>query len=505
MAQEKLYFLFIQSLTLLNKYLDENNYNMLSNYVKNLHNLIISPNDEREKVFATAKFLKNLHILYLYFSNYPYLYGVLTDEEIDNILSVFKPDINQIVLGEFYILQFNSLIHDVDKFASKINKGIYILHEKENLKLLQKLLIIINLLKDQMGGKYNISELSQYYQPKFYLKDIDFCLNQLIFSIFKELSNEFPFKKEIINTFLNKDKRFMLYLEYGVQIFRLKENKNEDEQTKVYNNAIKYNNTIVLGDQKFHDLIKKIKLPCENIYYLNKNEFSQFFFVPKKINNKYKISKYFVIMNEKDGKKYLETIRYISSVFGIKLAVIIYIQNKYIKINKKILENPSIHIVLTYSEEDILNYYYDSYIRLKDITLVCKGELELLKELFQINYDFPKLSETKIIKEHDNGWDMVKDLNTNIFNLVEVIQTMGIIDSTSFNIDMYRIYKENNCLDLFLNYYGNYFSGEYLPEQITPTLCLVKMFLYAYTLEEDNGKSFYSIMNNDFCSGNFKK
>ena len=33
MAQEKLYFLFIQSLTLLNKYLDENNYNILSNYV----------------------------------------------------------------------------------------------------------------------------------------------------------------------------------------------------------------------------------------------------------------------------------------------------------------------------------------------------------------------------------------------------------------------------------------------------------------------------------------
>ena len=152
MAQEKLYFLFIQSLTLLNKYLDENNYNMLSNYVKNLHNLIISPNDEREKVFANVKFLKNLHILYLYFSNYPYLYGVLTDEEIDNILSVFKPDINQIVLGEFYILQFNSLIHDVDKFASKINKGISILHEKENLKLFQKLLIIINLSKDQMDG-----------------------------------------------------------------------------------------------------------------------------------------------------------------------------------------------------------------------------------------------------------------------------------------------------------------------------------------------------------------
>ena len=31
------------------------------------------------------------------------------------------------------------------------------------------------------------------------------------------------------------------------------------------------------------------------------------------------------------------------------------------------------------------------------------------------------------------------------------------------------------------------------------------MFLYAYTLEEDNGKSLYSIMNNDLRSGNAEK
>ena len=31
------------------------------------------------------------------------------------------------------------------------------------------------------------------------------------------------------------------------------------------------------------------------------------------------------------------------------------------------------------------------------------------------------------------------------------------------------------------------------------------MFLYAYTLEEQNGKSFYSIMNNDLSSGNTEK
>ena len=72
-------------------------------------------------------------------------------------------------------------------------------------------------------------------------------------------------------------------------------------------------------------------------------------------------------MNEKDGKKYIETIRYISNVFGIKFATIIYIQDKIIKINKKILLNPFIHIILTYSEKDILNYITDNFVRLKEL------------------------------------------------------------------------------------------------------------------------------------------
>ena len=31
------------------------------------------------------------------------------------------------------------------------------------------------------------------------------------------------------------------------------------------------------------------------------------------------------------------------------------------------------------------------------------------------------------------------------------------------------------------------------------------MFLYAYTLEENDGKSFYSIINNTLCSGDSEK
>ena len=506
MAQEKLYFLFIQSLTLLNKYIEKGRFDIVLNYIKNLLGFIFSFNGV-EKTHKASNFIKNLHILYLYFSNYPYIYGVLTVEEIDEALSAYKTDEKQMTSPLAYLVFFGDLSEVVDELASKVDEGKSILHEKKQLKILHNFLIFAILTKDQMEGKYKVSDIGQYYQIKFYLRDIDFCLGKFIIHIFQLLSNIYPFKSQIMTTYFNKDKRFLLYLEYQVQTTRQRQNKIEDEQAKAYNKAIKYNDTIVLGDKQFHDLIKKMRLPCNNIYYKNENQFANFFEVPKTINDKYKICKYFVVMNEKNGKKYLETIRYISNVFGVKLAVIIYIQNKDIKINKKILENPLIHIVLTYSEKDILNYYYDSNVRLKDISVNYSDEIvPILKNLYRINYKFPKLSEIKIIKEKDNGWDMVKDIDTNFFNLMKVIQTNGFVDATSFTIDMFKVYKENNCLDLFINYYANYFCGEYLVEQIATSLCMSKLFLYAYTLEEDNDeKSFYSIMNNDFRSGNFEK
>ena len=85
---------------------------------------------------------------------------------------------------------------------------------------------------------------------------------------------------------------------------------------------------------------------------------------------------------------------------------------------------------------------------------------------------------------------MIKNLNKNIFYLSKVEQIGGYIDVAKFNKDMYEVYKENNCLDKFLKYYGNYFSGGYLLEQVTTLLAEVKLFLYAYTLEEKDEKVF---------------
>ena len=194
-----------------------------------------------------------------------------------------------------------------------------------------------------------------------------------------------------------------------------------------------------------------------------------------------------------------------TNIFGIKIVLIILVQHNNIKIDKKFLQVPIMPTILTYNEKDILNYYHDNYDRLKEINIKGGDEDEDLFKNTKFDFQFPKISETKIIKEQDNGWDMKRNIDINIFKMVNYQRILGYINQDKFIREMYKVYEENNCLDLYLNYYANYLAVDYIVEQQCSLVALVKMFLYAYTLEEKDGKSFYSFMNNDFRSENGNK
>ena len=494
------YFEFIKVLTLINKCLEDNNYNYLFEIIGAMPEFIIITEMEFEKKICSVELFKDLIVLYLYFSNYPYAFGLLTDEEIKEVLSEFKPDMSSNDLKLLHISSYNILIGPALTLASKVEKGMSILNEKEELKTLQRLLIKINCSVDQLLCKFKISELYKFYQVKDYLRDIDYSLgNAILYTIDVACRNEnFPFRADIRFKYIAREERKTSYIVFTNNYKR--QNDIESEQNKTFRKAITYKDTIVLGDKTFHDLIYKMNLPSTNIYYLNKNELSYFFQTPKTIiNTKYKICKYIIIMDEKNANEYFETTRYICNVFGLKLISIIYIQNKNnIQINKNILQHPFIQIVFTYSKEDILNFYEDNLFRLKEFIINYMNENELFeKSKPSYNYIYPKLNEIKVFKEEDNGWDMVRDLKVNIFNLVTINRVLGSNEVGAFIKDMFKVYQENNCVDLFINYYGNYFGADYLVESNASSIALAKMFLYAYTLEEKNGKSFYSLMNND--------
>ena len=504
---EESYFAFINLFTLLDRSIEEKDTKLLLYIVGNLGNNIHISDNTIENSLCSSFILKDYVLLYLYFSNYPYLFGVLTDEEIDEIISSFKPGITPMELAQKVIRGFYTLIKIVDSLCEKINKGLSILNEKEQLKTLQRILIEIPCSSEQISQGVDFYEFSKYYQIKHYIRDIDFCLGRFIMYVLNTFCN-YPFKYELTHPYINKEMRFMYYGLYTQHFKKDNDEKNETEEIKNFNKAIKYKDTIVIGDKDFHNLIMKMNLPCENINYLNYNEIESFFQKPSNQNikkTKYRKSKYFVIMNEKKGIEYIETIKFICNIFFLKIIVIIYVQNKNIKIDKKILQTPIMPIVLTYSEKDILNYYNDNYDRLKELKIKNIDEFKIMEKLIINNFKFPKINETKIIREEDNGWELINNIDDILFNIVKITNILGFMSNDGFIVDMYKVYKENNCLNLFINYYGNYFGADYVVEQQSSGVALAKMFLYAYTLEESNGKSYYSLMNNDLRSGNSDK
>ena len=81
---------------------------------------------------------------------------------------------------------------------------------------------------------------------------------------------------------MSRDNQFRDFINYCLHL--QKDNITpETEDEKIFNKSIKYNDTIVIGDKYFIDIIKKIKLPCKNVYYINEKEILNFFKNQKKL------------------------------------------------------------------------------------------------------------------------------------------------------------------------------------------------------------------------------
>ena len=95
MTNDECYFTFIKSYNFLTKCLKEKNHNLLYSIIGNLKNYIFLNDFFFDKRLSCSLVLQELHVLYLYFSNYPFLYGILTDEEINEIFTKFKPNMEK--------------------------------------------------------------------------------------------------------------------------------------------------------------------------------------------------------------------------------------------------------------------------------------------------------------------------------------------------------------------------------------------------------------------------
>ena len=93
-----------------------------------------------EKGVLSVVFLKDLHLLYFYFHNYPYLYGLATDEEINHIFSKFKPNMEKKDLDKICLISYNVIFQITMSFAMNIDMGISLFEDKEKLKNFQNII-----------------------------------------------------------------------------------------------------------------------------------------------------------------------------------------------------------------------------------------------------------------------------------------------------------------------------------------------------------------------------
>ena len=212
MFNDDCYFTFIKSLNFLTKCMHEKNYNLMNNMNEILKSFIIFTIFPFEKELLCTMSLREFHLLYLYFSNYPYLYGALTDEEIDQIFKEFH-NMDEKTVKIKLAFSFNSLTNCIDWLAMDLDKGKSILEEKERLKNFQKLLIEFNCACDQLYREIDIEKFSKYYQIKNYFRDIDFCLCKFMQNILSFCKN-YPLISEINHYIDTEEIRCRNYIFY---------------------------------------------------------------------------------------------------------------------------------------------------------------------------------------------------------------------------------------------------------------------------------------------------
>ncbi len=110
------------------------------------------------------------------------------------------------------------------------------------------MLIEINFSIEQLLVGSNIHEIGKFYQIKNYIRDIEFCLGNIIMNILGYYCKNYPLKFEYTHPYVTMEKRLFYYILYSMSS---KSGNNMGDEQKKLNESIKFNNTIVIGVQIF--------------------------------------------------------------------------------------------------------------------------------------------------------------------------------------------------------------------------------------------------------------
>ena len=461
------------------------------NFCKNSIEYLNSEKFEEEHGFESLMpLINNLTALSMVFDQYPFLLHLLSLEEVKKLLQRKIPIIfiNEIL---------NTMLQISEELCYKILNKENIIDEKNDLKILQIILIDSYCYFFNFSNLLDISLINNYYHITNYFMDIDFCLKIFLLTIYTKLNTKsHNFYSELLFCLMTCDQRvnfLNLYLENSIKpkIFN-------EKLRNVINDTLTIKDFIILGDKRFHDKIKVIEknIKSNSFQYLNIGQIRNYFKQRKKDKGSQIVPYYyFLVIRFEEYKENFENLLMLTFFTGITFFVFLYIENENAKIHKNII-NFVFPTIFVYSTENILNY--------------------LSQKIYFINFldttTFEEIADFKISKitfkqcpkdqYQDGCFELAETFNVDLIKNKFLLKIDQDVDfTTEFSKNLYHIYKEHNALDLFYSQNCIYFGWSRYPEMKSLNICFVKRLLYMYCREEaQSQKSFYRIVNEDLRS-----
>jgi len=453
-------------------------------------------------------FLIQLSFVSLFFSKFPYLYGLLSYKEIEKKLSekitIENLRKNYRVMNLYLLPLYKDL---------GINKIMNLtVQDQESLKQIHYFLI------DFIKYKTEFNMFSRFPILIKYLMDIDFCLKYFLGLIFQlvEFDKYENFKCLYDFILLNVDKRIDIFNNY------IHTNIIEKEAFKIIskedliklNNSIKINDFIVLGNKEFHKFIKKIEknIAHQNIVYLKISELRNYLKKEIKNTQKERIFRYFLFIEIEEMQRIYKDIYSIIKEFSLILHIIIYSKDDKIFVNKIPFQIPYFPIFLANSTEELINYIKSQDFLNCGLNLITdmnedlNSKSEIINELndcFFPNELNKELKEDEIDELFiEDGWELLDKVPKEALGKI-LLERNWTNSVAEMKRNMFKMLKENNIGDNANEKYkcAKYFNFNLYPESLPYFIdIIVKQFCYAYTTN-----NFYYFLNKELRSGDSKK
>jgi len=434
-------------------------------------------------VQSIEKNLLNLVIVSLYFHKYPYVFNVLSFEEVK---AHFEKETDFLMMMK----QESDLNLILENLSRKIMDNECILDYRDEFKKINIYTIYLIIFSNTMID-LDITYFGKCYQIINFLRDIDFCLKILVsnkFFLFK--TEKFSFFDEINMTLTVSDERFPFYDIY-IENFSKKQigldsiNNLTEEDKKLINNTLKIKDFIIIEEENFHEKINVLEkyIDIKSLKYLKIGEISNYVHGNLKLKGvKTSIYFYFLIIRLREFQENFEELIKLCVKTGISFMVFIYVENENIMYFHKDQINFFMSTILVYSPEDIISYLTQQFDFINPLDSLEPKELAEALDIKIPKISFIQIDEDKF---QDGCFELAETFDINLIKNNLVFRFLGEINYMSeFSKNIYYIYKEHNSLDIFFSKNCLYFGWKLYPDLIDNSFNYARRILYMYCREE---------------------